>query len=279
MRLCLTRFFSSALLLTAAPNSLARLTTARDEGFSCTSKRVLNSTEFLSALTFHLQEEYQRLPAALPTDQRLAGIYGEETRELARSLRFPESAIGRLNDKCTSTLVTRCHIVTAAHCVLNNQKEPLEKNEFVLSRRVMPDRNLGELAINVMSDIEGYQKNPTLMNDVAFVRLTENVGELVGHFAVEHPNDWTSVEQLIARRGNSLLTERGGCRPNHWYVSGYSKDWANGPNETPPLTTDLDVDFIENAYGELFSRADTFSGSSGGPVYRVTCRGCPYWLV
>jgi V8-like Glu-specific endopeptidase len=200
--------------------------------------------------------------ASLP-QVSIAGIYGNDDR-VPMPASAPFNAIGELRRDgfpvpCTATLVSACHVVTAAHCVFKGGV-PGKNIRF---RPAVKDSSYEAFANDlVFGGYENLGKNRD--RDWAVLRL-EGLHEVGG---------WMKVAD---RKGGALM----GARLS---LPGYNSDLYPDAS-TPVATLDPNVTMVKTQASNFSSeenvlryRADASPGSSGAPLIETDAQGNS-WLV
>ncbi|GMH43806.1 hypothetical protein BSKO_11740 [Bryopsis sp. KO-2023] len=179
------------------------------------------------------------------------GLMDENDMHVSRasSNKFPFTAIGMLENGCTGSLIGRCHVLTAGHCVLN-------PNEFQLSKKLKftPAQNgpISEAPFGTFDfkDVKVARRwaifsDPA--NDVAVIHLegiSRLVDETLGYLSV---GDGGRSEQLI-----------------NFNLAGYPEDKGKGEMwfDFCKKTT---VDYERRRFANHSCRVER--GNSGSPLW------------
>ena len=174
---------------------------------------------------------------------RQENVFGLDNREGITSSEHPWSAIGRLSNGCTATLVANNIAVTAAHCVLANGDAGGGLSSGTMY--FYPNYKNGSYDDYAIVDWfwwgTGYP-GALRSSDWAILRLDRNIGDDYG---------WVGARPYFFAAGDFVS------------VAGYSDNWSFG--QTASIHRDCQVQRVEN--GLLLYDCDTGRGSSGGPVF------------
>ena len=177
---------------------------------------------------------------------REAGIYGKDDRFVLPKPIYPYTAIGKLEADdgawCTASLVSACHVVTAAHCVNGHTADSLTwtRSYHGASSRVL--------------DMQAGNNTKNSSKDYAILRISGNPGIKNGYFSIFN-SDGNEVKKIAQENAKGIT------------VSGYSQD-INGGRD---LSNDSGVkawsgsDKFLQPKNYIYFNGTTHKGSSGGP--------------
>ena len=146
------------------------------------------------------------------SESRPANVFGDDDRIPVSSEDYPFSAIGRLSIGCTATLISKRHILTAAHCVYTASGERSASNLTFTpnqingrGRVVARTRLIGAGTTVPYSDVSTYDK------DWAVLEVDQDLGSQFGY--IHLVNHRPSAGERIA-------------------IAGYSGDYQSGRTAT-----------------------------------------------
>lgn len=181
---------------------------------------------------------------SLTSSVSLAGghnIFGSDDRQQITSDQYPWSTIGYLTGGCTATLVAKNFILTAAHCVFDEEKK-LKPLEFYAN---LVNGNTREKAYALRTWYGTDDPNNNRAQDWAIILLNTDLGNRFGWMGVS-AYDWDRVT-----------------------LAGYSADNNNGYTATAHIGCTI-MERIESMW---FHDCDCTRGSSGGPVFGMEDNG------
>jgi V8-like Glu-specific endopeptidase len=201
------------------------------------------------------------LPPNLGPTTNLAGIYGKDGRVLLdNALLYPFRAIGKLNraeqtGPCTATLISACHVLTAAHCVVNSDGSLRKLKNFEAAFTG------GSAGLNqVLHGGSDYDANRG--NDWAVARLDSRLGDVKGHMGLRK----SSGSELVGKS---------------YYISCYAWDFKGGKK----LFLEENAEIVKTGKWLLWGdanlvkfRADVAAGCSGAAIFEMDEQGGA-WIV
>lgn len=216
---------------------------------------------------------------------KLAAVLGKDTRQkLPKKLRFLKQNIGRLRTSgrsCTAFCISNTLVMTAAHCIFGTTKSKKNFDPTFTTFRL----NAVNTRSRNMSMITGRNAEDVLMNIVSGKRKAINLNRDARH-------DWTIFQLskpicfggLLLHNPSTAKIARA-SHENRLFIVGYHGDLNSGhglylskkcqlrnrdnPRYLPPNSRRL----YSPAKHFLLHTCDTFSGSSGSPVFIQTKEG------
>ncbi len=173
-----------------------------------------------------------------------ANIFGADDRIPVISSEYPWSAIGKVmtdNGGCTGTLVGKDLVLTAAHCILDDEKNEPIKGIYFYPNLIDGKAKMNSYAIEVTY---GASYPDFSYADWAIIKLKDPLGDYYGYMGVQ-----AGINSI----------------PYKVHSVGYSGNFRNG------LTAGLHVGCsIWNIEANLYNHdCDQSSGGSGGPIFIV----------
>lgn len=199
----------------------------------------------LGQVLTEFSENFALLPDAGPRE-RTAAIYGKDSRVLMTSSKYPWRAIGELSTdiSCTASLISSCHILTAAHCVASRSGDAKD-----VTAMKFQGSNGGPSA-GVESLVFGRRdRNPA--SDWAVLKLGANLGDQLG---------WLGLKN---KRGDAIDLKK------KFILAGYNTDMGNEGRQAsvdPRLQVRSHDAVLPNL---IFHNANAAVGSSGGPIFEI----------
>lgn len=178
-----------------------------------------------------------------------AGIYGTDNRYPMYSSQYPFSTIGSLRasdgtNGCTATLISPCHILTAAHCLRDRDGKMLTDSwRFTANQETF---SLSEF-------ISAPKWSEQLSTDWAVAKVRGNPGKRFGYMKLSTES---AAETVAAQR--------------RYILAGFSGDYYGG------YTATIDDETYIPAHGNneskvtadvLYFLSNTFEGSSGAAIW------------
>lgn len=163
-------------------------------------------------------------------------VFGKDDRLPIRNHEAPWRMVGRLDTGCTGTLVGKNIVLTAAHCVFNDEKIDPKLKYFYpnLIQNVSSTRSAIKFIWYGTRTPELY---PHL--DWALLELKEDLGKIHGWMGVQE----APTEKII--------------------LTGYSSDFEHGKT----ATTHIGCQFTGSWNGTWLHNCDMTRGASGSPMF------------
>lgn len=164
-------------------------------------------------------------------------VFGNDDRQPVTSTQYPWRTVGYITGGCTATLVYRNLILTAAHCVF-------DENQNLKSFDFYPNMVNGNSQTKSSAVYTWWGTKDPIKNrgsDWAIVKLADNVGDVYGWMGAT--NDQYNQTTLV----------------------GYSGDYDNGMT----ATTHIGCEIKEKLSNFWLHDCDGNRGSSGGPMFSM----------
>lgn len=182
---------------------------------------------------------------------QINNIFGEDKRQVIDKPTFPFTAMGRLDNGCTGTLVSPLLVLTAANCVMDNKSGRVRSNVTYFRPAYSPSNKENKIWISDLW-VGTYTPEDKRPQDFAFLKLaTPATG--FGFMAISK----ISLDQAM---------------PIKVALGGYSTDKAQGH----VLSYDRDCAIMErvgmgdssgSSSEKLFHDCDSVTGVSGGALF------------
>jgi V8-like Glu-specific endopeptidase len=172
-------------------------------------------------------------------------VFGPDDRTPVTDASFPWQAIGKITlsngNYCTGTLIGRCQVLTAAHCLVDESTHKLTPLKVTFTASAG-----GPSATGIGFWLGTTKTNTELNGDWAVMKIDKPLGLTLGTFkisSIEGPDDTV--------------------RP-HLVMAGYSSDLFDGTE----LTKDEDVTIYRTTQDNLIKTdADGSFGASGSAIW------------
>ncbi len=174
-------------------------------------------------------------------------VFGVDNREDITSLDYPWSAIGRLDNGCSGTLVGRKLVLTAAHCAFDSTKKLIKSDLAYFRPNYRGKASSDDTATWIDYVWYGTDKpEDNRTQDWAILRLSKPIGETY---------KWMSVRKIDFAAHLPYTTN----------LAGYSSDRNGGGS--PAVHRGCYIHEIKE--DRLLNDCDATSGISGGPLFNV----------
>jgi V8-like Glu-specific endopeptidase len=166
---------------------------------------------------------------------------------------------------CTATLVGECHLLTAGHCLsrVDSEDRTIGDKTGPIAFRSSDGKTEAGVTFFQTGGVIGHNYAVNKREDWGFAVLNQPIGRKLGWMAVQ-----SSTEKDI---GQSSLNWKADSVRNY-IIAGYSSDIEDGKKMSIDPQAQIVRPGIENV---VEYRGDMFSGSSGGPVFRLNEKGIP----
>lgn len=203
-----------------------------------------------------------------------AGIYGKDDRIKVDPLAYPFRTVGKLvtnieivdkngkiigtgNGDCTATLVGNCHLLSARHCIAEQEKIRLPKSAPT-DATVRFGKSFFVDALGNKFEVANSEtgKGSEFDQDFAFLKIKGAPGKKLGFASfLRQASGYHEVGKVFT-------------------AVGYSSDIEGGRYLTADKTTKKVKRSAKSTLLRL--RGDWFNGASGGPVFAVADNDVPY---
>jgi protease YdgD len=176
-------------------------------------------------------------------NSKIKNTYGQDDRVWVTSHEHPFSALGKLNNGCTGTLIGKKLMLTAAHCVFDPTTQKPRDNFATFEINLVNGR-AAAVATPVRAWIGSVQPEQVRSTDWAIVELAEAVGEQQKFMEVSSVDFTQTMPFAVNLAGYSSDINAGLTAGVHWGCR-----------------------IQQVSEGRLFHDCDSNAGISGAPIF------------